>query len=293
MKSITHSLSSKHADFIILAPIGATIPGVFKLVGSNDWLHAAFLTSMQRFRGKIYLEDGAVRPEHLTADGRHYLPVDEESWHVLTLNEESKICACLRVHQQPPAPTFEELPVSQSALSQCPTWGGKLRKAVESEIVKAGAADLRFGDIGGWAIAEERRRTLEPLRTILAGFGLTQHLGNLLGIATATCKHGSAPILRKLGLSPLEADDETIPIYYDPHYNSEMELLRFDSRRPNPKYRKWVGELRALLSIAPVICARKSLAAVTPADDAQPSKLWDRVPFPPLFGPVLSCSAAD
>jgi hypothetical protein len=292
VKSITHSFSSKHVDFIILAPIGATIPGAFKLVGSNDWLHAAFLTSMQRFRGKIYLEDGAVRPEHLTTDGRHYLPVDEESWHILTLNEESKICACLRVHQQAAEPTFEELPVSQSALSDCPTWGVKLRKAVESEIVKAGAAQLGFGDIGGWAIAAERRRTLEPLRTILAGFGLTQHLGNLLGIATATCKHGSAPILRKLGLSPLQAGEETIPVYFDPHYNSEMELLRFDSRRPNPKYRKWVGELRALLSIAPVISAQRSLAKVAPRE-ASPSKLWDRVPFPPLFGPVLSCSAAD
>ena len=261
MKSITQSLSRK-VEFVILPPLGAKIPGLFRSVEVNDRLHAAFLRSMQKFRGDIYVQDGAVRPEQLTTDGRHYLPVDEESWHVLTLNEEGKICACLRLHQEQGTPPFEKLPVSDSALTHCPTWGGKLRVAVESEIANARAARIPFGDIGGWAIAPERRRTLEPLRTILAGYGLAQHLGGILGIATATCKHGSATILRKLGLFQLPTDGEGIPSYYDPHYRSEMEVLGFDSRRPNPKYRKWVRELSALLSTAPVVCARRSLAEI-------------------------------
>jgi hypothetical protein len=255
LKSITQSLSNKAAEFVILPPIGAFIPRVFQTVENSDRLHGELLSSTQRFRGAIYLQDGAVREQQLTADGRHALPVDEESWHVVTLDEAGKICACLRVHQQLGVQSFDDLPVSRASISQCPSWGSKIRQAVESEIHGAHTAGLRFGDVGGWAIAPERRRTLEPLRTILAGYSVMQLLGGVVGIATATCKHGSAQILRKLGLRPLEADGETIPGYYDHHYDSEMEVLRFDSRHPNPRYRTWIAELCDLLSQAPVVCA--------------------------------------
>ena len=33
----------------------------------------------------------------------------------------------------------------------------------------------------------------------------------------------------------LEAEGTTIPAYYDPSYNTMIELLRFDSRRPSPE----------------------------------------------------------
>ena len=240
-------------EFVLLPPVGARIPGAFQAVEANDQLRAL---RAQRFRGEIYLQDGAVRPHQLTPDGRHQLPVDEQSWHLLTLDEHGETCACLRLHQEPSPRSFDKLPVSRSALTQCPTWGKKLRQAVESEVAAARNQDLLFGDVGGWAIAPSRRRTLEPLRVILAGYSLMQILGGVLGIATATCKHGSAQILRRLGLRRLHAKGETIPSYYDPHFNSEMEVLSFDSRRPNPKYREWVAELAAHLIHAPVISAQ-------------------------------------
>jgi hypothetical protein len=240
---------------------------------------------MQRFRGGIYLQEGAILPQQLTSDGRHALPVDEESWHVLTLNEGGKICACLRVHQQPGLQAFEELPVFRSSLTQCPTWGAKLRHAVETQIQCARKSHLRFGDVGGWAIAADRRRTLEPLRTILAGYSLMEHLGGVAGIVTATCKHGSAQILRKLGLRPLQSNGETIPAYYDPHYNSEMEVLHFDSRLPNPRYRAWIAELCGLLSNAPVIRAERRVAAIPP-QKVTTMEMWNRAPFIPRLGPL-------
>jgi hypothetical protein len=278
LRSITQTLSNRAAEFVILPPAGAAIPSAFETVETSDRLHAELLYSMQRFRGGIYLQDGAVRQQQLTRDGRHALSVDEQSWHVLTLDEHGQICACLRLHQQMETRSFEELPVSQSSLTRCPTWGRKLRLAVESEIASARGADVNFGDVGGWAIAPERRRTLEPLRTILAGFGLCQQLGGFIGIATATCKHGSAPILRKLGLRPLEAEGETIPAYYDSHYDSEMEVLRFDSRHPNPRYKTWIADLQAMLSKAPVICTDRSLRAV-PQRHTTSARLWNPLHF--------------
>jgi len=39
-----------------------------------------------------------------------------------------------------------------------------------------------------------------------------------------------------------------------------MEVLRFDSRHPNPKYRDWVDEFAYSLSSAPVISAGRPRA---------------------------------
>jgi hypothetical protein len=108
--------------------------------------------------------------------------------------------------------------------------------------------------VGGWAVAEERRGTLEPLRIILATYGLLELMGGCVGIATATFRHCSAGILRRIGLASLLAGETEMPPYYDSQYRCEMEVLRFDSRFPNAKYRDWVAQLSSVLSTAPVIC---------------------------------------
>jgi hypothetical protein len=73
-------------------------------------------------------------------------------------------------------------------------------------------------------------------------------------VATATVRHGSAAILRRIGLRPLRADNLELPPYYDPHYHCEMEALRFDSDFPNPKYARAIDELSAQLESVPVVC---------------------------------------
>jgi hypothetical protein len=208
---------------------------------------------MQRFRGSVYLEDGAITPEELTSDGRHQLVIDEYSWHLLTLNKAGAVCACLRFLPEANCTEFDELWLRHAALTDSAVWGPKLRRAVEHEMTQAERERLCFGEVGGWAVAPERRLTTEPLRTILATYGLLELLGGCAGIATATHRHGSAPMLRRIGLSGLEADGAELPPYYDPQYRCEMEILRFDSRYSNPKYRDWIRELSSYLSLAPVL----------------------------------------
>src|SRR5262249_42272595 len=157
--------------------------------------------------------------------------------------------------EESPDKRYHELVVCRSAIAQHAALGERVRKAVEIDRFHALEQGLRFGDVGGWAIAMDRRKTTEPLRTILVTFGLLNLLGGSVGLATATYRHGSASILRRLGLSPLIADGVQLPIYHDPEYRCDMEVLRFDSRRPNPKYEGWVAELTAHLATAPVICA--------------------------------------
>ena len=47
-----------------------------------------------------------------------------------------------------------------------------------------------------------------------------------------------------------------MPPYYEPQYKYEMEILRFDSSRPNARYSTWVNDCRTYLQSVPVICAK-------------------------------------
>ena len=113
---------------------------------------------------------------------------------------------------------------------------------------------IGFAEVGGWAVAEDHRWTLEPLRIILAAYALAELLGGCAGVATATFRHSSAMILRRIGLSSIMSDGQEMPPYYDPNYRCQMEVLQFNSRQPNPKYRDSVCELSSLLTAAPVVC---------------------------------------
>lgn len=105
--------------------------------------------------------------------------------------------------------------------------------------------------------------------------GLLECLGSCTGVATATFRHGSAPILRRIGLRPLSADGVELPPYFDPRYGCQMQVLRFDSRFPNPKYREMVAEFRSSLTTAPVICGVPSEFEAGPAllPDLAPSAM--------------------
>ena len=93
---------------------------------------------------------------------------------------------------------------------------------------------------------------------VLATYSLGQLCGNALGVSTATARNGSAIILKRLGGRSVVVDDSELLPYYDPIYNCEMELLRFDSRKPNPRYEPWVSELRDYLTTTRVITAKSN-----------------------------------
>ena len=49
---------------------------------------------------------------------------------------------------------------------------------------------------------------------------------------------------------------QILPRYYDPQYDCEMEILRFDSRHPAPRFQRWMDDIRLKMLEAPVICAQ-------------------------------------
>jgi hypothetical protein len=241
----------RRSEFVILPPSGHSVPAMFRNQQADSRMHFALLTKVQRFRGRIYLNDGAITHHELSSDGRHKSPVDDESWHVISLDSRGEVCACLRFLEESDLRNFDDLLVSRAAAARSNN-AKAFRRAVEREISDARESGLRFGEVGGWAVAENYRLGPEPLRIILATYGLLELLGSCIGLATATWRHSSAQILRRIGLAPLVVDGNALPPYHDPAYDCEMEVLRFDSRLPNPKYRQMVRALASSLLTAPL-----------------------------------------
>jgi hypothetical protein len=94
-------------------------------------------------------------------DGRHFLDIDEGSWHLLVLDHKDRVSGCMRYREYSHEVSFQDLSVSGSPLAECENWGQKLRTAVESEIALSRTLRLPFLEIGRWALHEQIRGTSE------------------------------------------------------------------------------------------------------------------------------------
>jgi hypothetical protein len=244
-----------HGQMVLLAPAHSFVPESLASVEYHPHHHATILSGLQRLRGQIYLEDGAISESELEPDGRFIQEADDRAWHLVTLNGSGDVSGCARYIAHPTHVRFADTTVSHCPLSASAEWGSRFRKAVESEIELANRLRVDYVEVGGWALAPEIRCTSDALRIALGMFSLARLLGGCIGLTTATRRHCSASILRRIGGQPLTRQGMEIPGYFDPHYDCDMEVLRFDSARPNPRFEHWIEELRGHLSTVPVIVA--------------------------------------
>ena len=187
---------------------------------------------------------------------------DYDSWHLLVVDGNGDVQGCARYRHLTGNVGFDDLGVRESWLAQCQEWGSSLRAAVQSEIVRAKQSGAAFSEVGGWAIVPEKRCTTEALGIAMATYSLAQLLGGCVGISTATQRHRSSAILRRIGGRSLEYDGTELPSYYDPQYRCQMEVLRFDSSSPDPSCRRWVEQLSKRLSDVSVVVAREPVESL-------------------------------
>lgn len=211
------------------------------------------LANMQRLRGRIYLSDGAIQPWQLTSDGRHVQPIDRSAWHVLLVDANERVFGCARYLEHDFPLNFEALSAGRSEIAYSQEWGCQLHRAVMSQAAEAYQRGVAFAEVGGWALAEEIRHGMEALRIALTMYSLAESLGGCIGLTTATVRHSSAAILRKIGGSLLRVDGTEIPRYYDSRYKCDMEILRFDSSTPSDRFRESIDRITAELAQVPVV----------------------------------------
>ena len=239
------------------------------------------LSNMQRLRGRIYVSDGAINSWDLTSDGRHIQTADRESWHVLSVDSRDRVYGCSRYRPFDYDVSFDQLGVGKSELANSEVWRGHLRAAVRAEMQRARMRGFNFAEVGGWALSEEMRHGTEALRIALATYSLAQALGGCIGLTTATIRHCSSAILRKIGGSSLEHDGIRIPRYFDYRYNCDMEILRFDSSQPNPKFQAWIDGLSAELRRVTVVSSGipdRVPAGIRPAVEREPAPMFSALP---------------
>jgi hypothetical protein len=265
--------SHRSRSFVLLAP-QREYPKQFVDVYGDRKLYAHVLSEVQRFRGKVYVSEGNLLPGDLSTEGRHVQAADYNSWHLITLDESDSVAACARMSFHDHSTGFSDLLVSHSALSHSDRWGSLLRQAVEAEIGSARRRQIRFAELGGWAVTRRLRCTTEAVRLVLAGYALGQLLGGTLGVSTVNVHHHSASILRRIGGLPLLAGGTQLPAFYEPQYRAELEILLFDSHRPNPRYDHHIQQCRTALAEIMVICAEPRSAYLR----SRPCS--SRIPYP-------------
>ncbi|HEY1754155.1 MAG TPA: hypothetical protein VGG72_02075 [Bryobacteraceae bacterium] len=242
-----------HGRLVVLAPPEVRIPGSFTRVENSSRQHEHLLRSLQRLRARLYTQDGAIRASEVSRDGRHRHPADERGWHLLALDANGEVGGCSRYVSYPNTVAFAQLGVRKAALAHSPEWGPALRRAIDSEITHARERGLAYVEVGGWALDPALRGSVEAVRIALATYSLARLLGGCIGITTATRRHCSSAILRKIGGRRVQIGAAEIPAYHDPQYACEMELLRFDSSEPNPRFEGWIEDLRSYLTTTLII----------------------------------------
>lgn len=259
-KLLERSIRCIDERLVLLAPPHRPVPRAFRNVDDNSAAHQNRLREIQHLRGNIYFSDGALQRHDLASDGRHQTPEDEKSWHMLMLNKARQVTACVWYLEHPNTVSPDRLRVRHSPAGMRRDSKDTFWTAVQQELGRARADRLGYAEVGGWAVTKESRCTSEGLLLALAAYSLGRMLGGALGMTTATVRHSSSTILRRLGGSPLEADGILVSPYFDPAYQCEMELLRFDSRHPNAKYAPLIDQLREQLAGVTVIGRRAEAA---------------------------------
>jgi len=242
-------------QFVVLAPQGAELPRSSVGLQADRAQHERLFREMQRLRGRVALREEAITASSLDSSGGYPMEGDRNSWHLLRLRPDGKIAGCARILVHPRDVIFQRLRVATSSVARSATWAKQVRDAVESELRLARLRHLRTIEPGGWVIEENLRGTSEAVSIALSAFAWARILGDCVGFLTATVKHRSAAILRRLGACQLEVGGTTIPAYFDPAWGCDMELLRFDTDSLNHKYDNALGSSMRRLINAPVYSA--------------------------------------
>jgi len=245
-------VSSIEQRLVILAPPALQVPACFRRVTADNSEREGLLAAVQKLRGAVYLSDGAVHASQLTADGRHVTPEDARAWHIVMRTLTGEITACSWYLEHGRSSSLQDIRVRNVAQHRPIGWMDRVGAAVTREMTIARVSKIPYAEAGGWAVAPGHRGPGEAMVPVFAMFSLSQALGGAIGLTMATMRHSSASILRRLGMAPLASGGEEIPSYFDPHYQCEMELLRFDTRNPGSKYAGVVSQLTQRLQDVPV-----------------------------------------
>ena len=153
-----------------------------------------------------------------------------------------------------------------SASRHCPLaaaeeWRERFRARGRGRNARRPTPSVRYAEVGGWAVSPSTECTADGLLLALAAYSLSRiawrrhraHDGDgspLVGHDAAAARPGAARGRWRAACRPISIRA----------YRCEMELLRFDSRRPSPKYTRHRSMMREGCELANVAPSRRPVA---------------------------------
>jgi len=137
LRLIEGSIAAIERQLVLVAPVQASSFDGFTNVTNDTAENRRLIDEMQRLRGSIYLDEGNLTHDELTADGRHHTPEDDKSWHLLMTDEHGHVrsCALYLLHEN--ATSIQDLRVRHCPLVQSAESRRQVTHAIESEISRA------------------------------------------------------------------------------------------------------------------------------------------------------------
>jgi hypothetical protein len=249
--SVSFAMFEAPYRYQLLAPTSATINNL--AFRRDAFLHQTYLRAAQNLRGRVYLQDGAIKQSHLTEGNAFAMSGDRDCWHFLLVDKAKQVIGCARFLLHPRTALYEDLRISRSPLSMNTLWSSKLRRVVESALNRTRQEGIGYAELGGWAIAPEYRHTRAALEILIGSYAWAELIGHCICSCTATVRNSSSAILRRIGAHNLESDGQFVPVYFDEQYGCDMELLGFDSRKLPPKFLPILNEMRPKLTQSLII----------------------------------------
>ena len=253
MRSLFRAL--RDVDLTIVAPSVTQIPEWLPNVLVNDGMYQEVIGEIQRFRGGVYVQDKAIPANALDDLGRHYSDYDYRAWHVLFRDRRQDLCGAIRVGlvSYGDIEGIDHLQVLEF-LSHMPSdKKAPLETAVRKFLDNCKTLVPSICEPGAWAVsADVRKGRLAP---VLAAsiWSLLRVVGGAAGVATATTKHGSANILKKMGGFDLFLNGMPLVPFYDSYHQCYIELIGFDSDYLNPRLEPTVAQVQDYMSTLPII----------------------------------------
>jgi hypothetical protein len=204
----------------------------------------ASIAKIQRFRGTIYYADGAIPAEALDAEGRHHSVSDERSYHVCVLADEETMAGCFRLRVHRSGSAIDDLCLAPALTRIESAIRPDVSSAISGLMAQAWRQGMLFGEVGGWAVQPDFRRSRDLIAMPLVAFAVYEQFGSALVIAHATHRHSSARILKEIGGFSLTHEGSAFSPYHDSYYGSLMEFVCFDSRRPAERLAPIVHSLK-------------------------------------------------
>jgi hypothetical protein len=237
MKKLQNSLSFEalkmgHAemlsdtfDFVLVPPHDLPLP--CRRAGRRYDL-AELRKDIQKLRGRVYIQDGAISADELDEAGRHLFCGENTRWYVAVVEMNSGTLLAANgysAHFQPAKALhgthvrhiLERAPVEQAQA---------LIREYESVVKNCLQLGHGFGEGAGWIASPGIQALNSGILAALAGPALFNCIGVRVSMCVATQRHSANAILKRIGMRPL-LGDVTSSVFDDPTYGCRMEALAF------------------------------------------------------------------